>query len=104
MFLFTLGGWLLFREQDFSRLQLYASLPWELGDAVYIAATGAVLTITLAGGAFLIASLILERVVLVRLRGTSIWPLFEGAFWAGAALAIFLFARDTANEFIYFQF
>jgi len=104
MFLFTLGGWLLFREQDFSRLQLYASLPWELGDPVYIAATGAVLTITLAGGAFLIASLIVERVVLVRLRETSIWPLFEGVFWAGAALAIFLFARDTANEFIYFQF
>ena len=104
MFLFTLGGWLLFREQDFSRLQLYASLPWVLGNSVYIAALGAMLTVSLAAAAFLIAALIVERVVLVRLRSRSIWPICEGVFWAGAASVIFLFARDTANEFIYFQF
>lgn len=104
MFLFTLGGWLLFREQDFSRLLLYASLPWELGSTVYSAAFAALLTVSVSGAVFLALALVVNHFVIPRLRERAVWPLFEGLFWACAIAVIFLFAREAADEFIYFQF
>jgi D-alanyl-lipoteichoic acid acyltransferase DltB (MBOAT superfamily) len=104
MFGFTLLGWLLFRESDFARLQLYATLPWVLGDIRYQAALGAVLTVSLAGGGLLMVALFIDRVILTRLRPLPIWPLCEALFWPAAVASIFLFARQTANAFIYFQF
>ncbi len=104
MFGFTVVGWLLFRDPDLARIaRVLTSNPLAVGpdDAVAATVVGAV---TLAGAAFLIAALWVERVVLPRLSASA-WRLpVETTAWAAFALLLFLFVRMTAADFIYFQF
>ena len=106
MFGFTCLGWLLFRERDFGRLATYAGLVSDpLGGWMAHQVLGAVVwTVALMGGGALVAALVVDRIVLARLRPTAAWPVVETSLWAAAAVVLFLFARDSVNDFIYFQF
>jgi len=52
----------------------------------------------------LIGARLFEDHLLPRLRKSPWMSPAQGLLWALAILFIFLFARDTANDFIYFQF
>ena len=71
---------------------------------MYSAAFAALLTVSVSGAVFLALALGVNHFVIPRLRERAVWPLFEGLFWACAIAVIFLFAREAADEFIYFQF
>ena len=104
MFLLTCLGWLVFRERHLDRLWLYLSLPWTAGDEAHRIVALAVATVVGAGGGVLALALLIETTLLARLRGWAGWPRVEPALWTLAAIAIFVFSRDTVDEFIYFQF
>jgi D-alanyl-lipoteichoic acid acyltransferase DltB (MBOAT superfamily) len=99
----SLVGTMLFREVTVERIvghltrsPLHASLPeW--------VATAILATVVLAGAAPLLAHWAVKRWVRPRVSDAAWWPV-ETTGWAVAAVGMFVFARVTAQDFVYFQF
>ncbi|MFZ5478309.1 MAG: MBOAT family O-acyltransferase [Myxococcota bacterium] len=102
MFVATCFGWLLFREQRLDRLLLYATLP--AGGEEHAVVARAVLAVSVAFGGVLAVGGLAQRHLLPRLRASPGWPAVESALVSVATAVVFVFARDKASEFIYFQF
>ncbi len=104
MFLFTCIGWLLFRQGDFDELLWTLRwAPWGGSAAEQIAAR-VVAGVSLAGGAFLALGSLVEVRLWPRLQASR-WRLpLRSLAWSLCILAIAVFARDTARDFIYFRF
>jgi D-alanyl-lipoteichoic acid acyltransferase DltB (MBOAT superfamily) len=103
MFPLTCAGWLVFRETRLTRLLGYLTLRPGWGDADQIYAATIMFAVALAGALPLVLALLLEVYVLPRVRPEWRLPAQTTA-WAVCAAAVLVFARDTARDFIYFQF
>jgi hypothetical protein len=104
MFCLTCVGWLIFRETDPHRLiGIVAGGPVpDAGPQRIIA--GMVAALALACAAPLILALWIEARIVPRARGRA-WALpLETTLWAALSVCIFLFARESAHDFIYFRF
>ena len=104
MFAMTCLGWLIFRQGDLSEL-LWALrwAPWG-GSTAEVVGACVVGTLAVAGGLFLGLGSLVEAHLWPRLRDTP-WAL-PARTLAGSLclLLIVVFARDTAQDFIYFRF
>jgi D-alanyl-lipoteichoic acid acyltransferase DltB (MBOAT superfamily) len=104
MFAFTCCGWLIFRQTDLSLLLEHlsqnpmnaSSAEWTMGLVM--------LSVVALGSIPLLAARIFEDRILPRLRNNPWFSPLQAALWGIAILFIIVFARDTANDFIYFQF
>lgn len=104
MFLFTCGGWLIFRETHIDRLVGYLQLsPFAATEEQNIA-TAVLLGMCAATGGILVGGLIVEKLVLKRVRDTVWEAPFRATSWTVMALGMFTFTRVTTNDFIYFAF
>ena len=104
MFGFTVFGWLIFRETRIDRLVHYLSLnPFEAPPEQWVATT-VLLGVVAAVSAPQIIALIMERFVKPRLVNTAYYFPLQTTTWALYAIAMFIFVRQSTNDFIYFQF
>lgn len=103
MFFFTCVGWLIFRETSGAQLVAHLSRNPFVGSWDEMVGALVVLSVTLAGAALLGAGGAASR----RLRALWTRPHFTPVvttLWAVALVAILVFSRDTARDFIYFRF
>lgn len=101
MFTFTLGGWLLFRETRLDRLSaLGGGHPLTTDETVTLVLLA---TVVAQAAVPLLVAFAVERWVVPRVRGDWLLPAQTTA-WAVCAACIVIFARDTTQDFIYFQF
>ncbi len=98
MFAFTCVGWLLFRTPSLNHLAAYARAPLYGGFEQWVAAC-VVASIAAAGGLVLL----LGGRVREHLAGPAPFAL-RTTLWAVAGLAVFVCARDTTRDFLYFRF
>jgi alginate O-acetyltransferase complex protein AlgI len=104
MFGFTCFGWFLFRELDVSRIVALLTQNPFVATPEQTLTAAVVLGMTLVLSTPLLLALAVEKWVLPRVE-TSPWYLpMQTAAWASFGLAMFTFARMSANDFIYFQF
>jgi hypothetical protein len=104
MFCFTVLGWLIFRETHGDRLlAALTKNPFAADPDAWIA-TWVLLGVCAATSVPLLVALWVEKRVWPRIEQAS-WSLTVQALaWGGMAIAVLTFARDTAEDFIYFQF
>ncbi len=91
---------MFFREPSIERIGRWLSrnpfsAPWAEG-----VGAGMVLGVTAAGAGLLAAGGLMRR----RWPAPHCPPAIRGALWGLAVLAIFVFARDVHQDFIYFRF
>ncbi|MCB9742599.1 MAG: MBOAT family protein [Alphaproteobacteria bacterium] len=103
MFFFTCMGWLIFREQRFDRLRMYATLNPLEGTPDQWVAAAAMLGVCLVTSAPLILGLAWKPLRKALEGRPALLPI-RTTLWAVQALAIVSFQRTTVNDFIYFQF
>jgi alginate O-acetyltransferase complex protein AlgI len=104
MFGFTTLGWMIFRETDIERLMFYLSLsPFHASADQWVATTTLMSIVALTATPLMIA-LWAEKSVIPRLRATRWYLPAETTALTFLALAIATFVRETADDFIYFQF
>lgn len=104
MFCFTVFGWLLFREGEIARIGHYLTLNPFGATADQMVAVVVMLAVTAATALPLILGLCFEKFVLPRI-GASPWYLpLQTTSWAAIAIALYVFVRMDAADFIYFQF
>ncbi len=104
MFGFTVFGWMIFRETHIERLLHYWTLnPFVGSQDQWIAATVMMAAVVGFGG-LLVAGLLVEKLVLPRLRPSPWYLPAVTTSWAAAAVAIYVFQRGSTADFIYFQF
>ena len=104
MFGFTVFGWMIFRETRIDRLLHYLTLsPFEASPEQWVA-TAVMLAVVAAVSTPLILALLAERYVKPKLEHTVWYLPIRTTTWALYAVAMFVFVRQTTNDFIYFQF
>ena len=104
MFGFTVFGWMIFRETQIDRLLYYLTLsPFSASPEQWVA-TVILLAGVAAVSAPLILALLAERHLKPRLKNTAWYLPMQTTTWALYAIAMFVFVRQTTNDFIYFQF
>ena len=104
MYFFTVVGWLIFRETHIGRLAHFFTLNPFVGSTDQWIAAVTLLGVCAFVATPLIIGLAVERLVLPRLRNSPWFLPFQTTTWGLLALAMFLFVRVSANDFIYFQF
>ena len=104
MFIFTVAGWMIFRETSIYRIGYYLTLsPFEGSPEQWLAAS-LMLGITLMSAAPLVLALIIEKLVYPKLEGKSYLLPLQTTSWAILLCGIILMKRDISQDFIYFQF
>jgi D-alanyl-lipoteichoic acid acyltransferase DltB (MBOAT superfamily) len=104
MFGFTVFGWMIFRETSLDRLLYYLSLdPFSASPEQWVA-TAVMLGVVAAVSAPLIIALLVDRFVRPKLVDTMWYLPLQTTTWALYAVGMFIFVRQTTNDFIYFQF
>ncbi len=104
MFVFTVIGWLIFRETHIDRLAHFLTLPpWHGTTDERIAAT-TLLAVTGLCASPLLAAVLVEKTLLPAIRSSRWYLPYQSTLWALYAVGIFIFVRVSANDFIYFQF
>ena len=104
MFGFTVFGWMIFRETRIDRLLHYLTLsPFEASPEQWVA-TAVMLAVVAAVSTPLILALLAERYLKPKLEHTVWYLPIRTTTWALYAVAMFVFVRQTTNDFIYFQF
>lgn len=102
MFVWTVFGWLLFRQHDGASLAWTFTHPLPAHPREEAVVAGVVAAVGAAGGAALILALLVERHVVPRLGS---YRLAAGiGFVSLAATATFYWMRTNADAFIYFRF
>ncbi len=103
MFPLTCVGWLIFREPDLNDLLQHLTRNPLGGTWFEQVVASVVVTLSLAGAAFLLLGGLAGRAF--RSRRTGPWSLpVHTTLWAAALVLLALFARDSSRDFIYFQF
>ena len=104
MFVFTVVGWLIFRETDIGQLMHFFTLnPFEGTPDEFLAAS-IVMSMALCCSVPLVLALIFQEKVLPRIEQQRWFLPARTTFWGILALSIFIMSRSTSNDFIYFQF
>lgn len=104
MFGFTLFGWYLFRETSLARIAATLSrAPFEATPDQWVA-TVVMGTMALLGAAPLVAAHLVLRWVVPRIEASPWYLPLQTTAWTLYGLAMFLFVRMSAMDFIYFQF
>ena len=103
MFVFTCIGWLIFRETSMSALTEHLTRNPLSGDWNQAVAATVVLSVAAAGGLLLVLGGH-AGVWLRRLWSRPHLSPIVTTLWALAIVAIFVFSRDTARDFLYFRF
>lgn len=99
-----LVGSMMFREQHAGRILEHLTRNPVLATLDEWVATLVVLSVTAAGGAPMVAGWWWDRRVRAHVEGTP-WHLpLQTTGWALCAVAMFVFYRLTAQDFVYFQF
>ncbi|MBK9648829.1 MAG: MBOAT family protein [Deltaproteobacteria bacterium] len=103
MFTCTVFGWLLFRMQDVDTLRhVLQTAPWAGWSRAWPTVYALVGVIVAGGGVLALGGAIEARVSTI---ARSPWrPTVELCWWALAAALIFLMARSTQSDFLYFRF
>jgi alginate O-acetyltransferase complex protein AlgI len=95
---------LLFREASLARVWQHLSQPWFRASQEELVAAAIVGSMALAGTLPINLSYYVEDYLLPKLRASAWWLPAQTTFWACEAVAIFVFYRDSSQDFIYFQF
>jgi alginate O-acetyltransferase complex protein AlgI len=104
MFCSTWAGLVLFRQPSAEMLLAYASLSPLEGTLDQFILAAIAFFVSLAAGVFLLLGGLGRRRWLPALVEQP-WSLpLRTSLWSVALICIFLFARDTARDFVYFQF
>jgi alginate O-acetyltransferase complex protein AlgI len=104
MYLFTLFGFVLFREPEVARIGRYLSqAPWAASREGWVAAVGVIGVSLLAALPYLAALLVRRRVLAPVWERVGWLPVFTG-LWAWLGWMVWLFHREDAADHIYFQF
>ncbi len=104
MFVFTVVGWMIFRETSIERIGQYLLLsPFEGTPEQWLAAS-IMLGVVLLAAAPLILALIAEKYIYPKLKDKAIFLPLQTSSWALLLLGIVLMKRDVSQDFIYFQF
>jgi alginate O-acetyltransferase complex protein AlgI len=104
MFGFTCAGWLIFRQTHLDRLVGYfAPSSFQLTGDQWIA-TATLLSVCALTALPLVVALLVDKLVVPRLRDSAAWLPARTTTWAVLAVWVFAFYRDASNDFIYFQF
>jgi alginate O-acetyltransferase complex protein AlgI len=102
-FVLTVIGMLIFREPDLAGLVQHLSLAPLGGDWRRWVAASVIVDLAVAGGLLLAFGGWLRRRTVDGPAWLRALPL-RTSLWAAGAVALFLFSRETARAFIYFQF
>ena len=104
MFGFTCVGWLIFRQTDLSLLvEHLTQSPLNASSADWSMGLVMVLIVGLCSLPLLAARIFEDRLLPLLKQSPWLSPV-QGLLWGLAILSIIIFARDTAHDFIYFQF
>ena len=95
---------LLFREHSLTRVWQHLNQPWFGASEEERIAAGIVLAMAVLGTLPINLSYWVEDHILPRIRSSPWFLPVLTTFWSLEILAIFVFYRDGANDFIYFQF
>jgi alginate O-acetyltransferase complex protein AlgI len=95
---------LLFRETDAARLLAYAQTPVHRADLDEWVAAAVVFGMSVLASGPLLVGWAARRWAAPALEGTPWWLPARTTAWAVMALAILLFYRTSAADFVYFQF
>ena len=104
MFLFTVAGWMIFRETSIGRIGYYLSLSPLEGTPEQWLAASLMLGITILSAIPLVVALIIEKLVVPTIQHTSFFRPLQTTSWAILLCGILLMQRDISQDFIYFQF
>ena len=103
MYIFTVIGWLIFRETNIDKLLSYFTLNPFVSSQEQWVAVSVMVAMCVFTGLILISVLLIEKFVLPRI--VDHWKLpFQSTAWSLCIVGIFLFVRMHLNDFIYFQF
>ena len=104
MFCSTWAGLVLFRQPDAQMLLYYAQLNWTAGSEAQFVLAGIAFFISLVAAGFLLLGGLSRRRWLPAIAEQP-WSIsLRTALWSLAVIGVFLFTRDTARDFVYFQF
>ena len=104
MFCSTWAGLVLFRQPDAQMLLYYAQLNWTAGSEGQFVLAGIAFFISLVAGVFLLLGGLSRRRWLPAIAEQP-WSIsLRTTLWSLAIIGVFLFTRDTARDFVYFQF
>lgn len=104
MFVFTVAGWMIFRETSIGRIGYYLSLPPLEGTPEQWLAASLMLGITLLSAIPLIIALIIEKFLVPKIENKPLFLPLQTTSWAVLLCGILLMKRDISQDFIYFQF
>lgn len=104
MFLFTVAGWMIFRETSIGRIGYYLSLSPLEGTPEQWLAASLMLGITILSAIPLVVALIIEKLVVPKIEHKSFFRPLQTTSWAILLCGILLMQRDISQDFIYFQF
>ena len=104
MFLFTVAGWMIFRETSIGRIGYYLSLSPLEGTPEQWLAASLMLGITLLSAIPLIIALIIEKFLVPKIENKPLFLPLQTTSWAILLCGILLMKRDISQDFIYFQF
>ena len=104
MFVFTVAGWMIFRETSIERLGYYLSLPLLEGTPEQWLAASLMLGMTLLSATPLVLGLVIEKQLVPRIEDKAFFLPLQTTSWAILICGILLMHRDISQDFIYFQF
>jgi len=104
MFVFTVAGWMIFRETSIGRIGYYLSLSPLEGTPEQWLAASLMLGITLLSAIPLIIALIIEKFLVPKIENKPLFLPLQTTSWAILLCGILLMKRDISQDFIYFQF
>jgi len=104
MFVFTVAGWMIFRETSIGRIGYYLSLSPLEGTPEQWLAASLMLGITLLSAIPLIIALIIEKFLVPKIENKPLFLPLQTTSWAILLCGILLMQRDISQDFIYFQF
>ena len=104
MFIFTVAGWMIFRETSIDRIGYYLSLSIFEGTPEQWLAASLMFGITIMSATPLIIALIIEKFIVPQIETKPIFLPLQTTSWAILLCGILLMKRDISQDFIYFQF
>jgi alginate O-acetyltransferase complex protein AlgI len=104
MFLFTVVGWLIFRESNLERLVYFFGLNPFAGTQEQFLAAAIVFGLFLFCSLPLVLAVVFQIHILHRIENNNLFSPLRTTLTGLLAIAVFIMSRSTTNDFIYFQF
>jgi D-alanyl-lipoteichoic acid acyltransferase DltB (MBOAT superfamily) len=104
MFLFTVGGWYLFRETSVTRILATLQRPLLSATRDEWLAVAVLVAVTALLSLPMVVALGVERWLLPRIEASAWFLPVQTTAWTFMAVAVFVMVRMGASDFLYFQF